>query len=112
MQSHITDAQLASALSLRDLSDPAAGPHAMQLLLSAITSRLEVVWGVPVREYRASPIVSVAENYELLGYAADAPAREARYTRYLDDARLLRTHTSAMVPQALRTLVAERQEED
>jgi len=75
MQTSITDTQLASALAVRDLSDPAAGPHAMQLLLSAITDRLEAAWGKPVRMSRASPIVTVAEDYELLGYAGDAPAQ-------------------------------------
>ena len=43
-------------------------------------------------------------NYEVLGYPAGAPAREARYTRYVDDRRLLRTHMTAMVPEALRRL--------
>jgi phenylalanyl-tRNA synthetase alpha chain len=112
MQTPVTDTQCASALAVRDLSDPAAGPHAMQLALSAITSRLEAAWGTPVRTYRAGPIVTVAENYELLGYGADAPARESRYTRYLDGSRLLRTHTSAMIPQALRTLVAAGDDDD
>ncbi|HEY3765331.1 MAG TPA: hypothetical protein VGL44_09255, partial [Gaiellales bacterium] len=67
---------------------------------------VESEWGCPVQTYRSSPIVTVAENYELLGYPADAPTREARYTRYLDDRRLLRSHTTAMIPQALRSLVA------
>ena len=100
----ITREQLAGALQLRDLSDPRSGPHAMQLIVAAVTAAVEAEWRCPVHTYRASPIVTVAENYELLGYPADAPAREARYTRYLDDRRLLRTHTSAMIPQALRRM--------
>ena len=56
--------------------------------------------------HRSSPVVTIADNYETLGYPADAPAREARYTRYVDDRRLLRTHMTAMVPEALRRLVA------
>lgn len=100
----ITDDQVRSALELRDLTDPSLGPHAMQLIVSDITDALEAKWHRPVHTYRASPIVTVAENYEVLGYPADAPAREARYTRYLSDGRLLRTHTSAMVPEALRRL--------
>jgi phenylalanyl-tRNA synthetase alpha chain len=100
----LTDEQLAGALRLRDLSDPASGPHAMQLIVAAVTDACKARWRCPVHMYRASPIVTVAENYEVLGYPPDAPAREARYTRYLDDGRLLRTHTSAMIPQALRRL--------
>jgi len=34
----ITPQQLDAALALRDLSDPAGGPHAMQLVPAAITS--------------------------------------------------------------------------
>src|SRR5215831_10161421 len=104
MPATITQHQLDAALGLRDLSDPAAGDHAMQLILAAITDALAARWGCPVRVHRAGPVVTVAENYEQLGYAADAPAREARYTRYLDGERLLRTHTSAMVPAALRAV--------
>jgi len=98
----LTDQQLAGALRLRDLSDPASGPHAMQLIVAAVADACKARWRCPVHMYRASPIVTVAENYEVLGYPPDARAREARYTRYLDDGRLLRTHTSAMIPQALR----------
>ena len=97
----LTDQQLAGALRLRDLSDPASGPHAMQLIVAAVADACKARWRCPVHMYRASPIVTVAENYEVLGYPPDARAREARYTRYLDDGRLLRTHTSAMIPQAL-----------
>src|SRR5438132_1287681 len=103
----ITDDQLARALALRDLSDPTSGPHAMQLVLGAITEALAGAWGCPVRTYRSSPVVTIEENYELLGYEADAPTREARYTRYVDERRLLRSHTSAMIPSALRSVAAE-----
>jgi phenylalanyl-tRNA synthetase alpha chain len=102
MHATITQEQLDTALALRDLSDQSQGSHAMQLVLAAITSALERAWGCPVVEYRASPIVTVDENYTVLGYASDATTRDARYTRYLDDMRLLRSHASAMVPAALR----------
>ena len=105
MPATITHAQLDRALAVRDLSDPASGPHAMQLIATAIAAALERAWGCSVHTHRASPLVTVLENYEQLGYPADAPAREARYTRYLDQRRLLRSHTTAMVPQALRALV-------
>jgi phenylalanyl-tRNA synthetase alpha chain len=54
--------------------------------------------------HRASPVVTIHANYEVLGYPAGAPAREARYTRYVDERRLLRTHMTAVVPEALRRL--------
>ncbi len=106
MPSTITQDQLARALALRDLTDPASGPHAMQLVVGAITDALATAWGCPVATHRADPVVTVEENYGLLGYGADAPAREARYTRYLDERRMLRSHTSAIVPGALRAAAA------
>jgi phenylalanyl-tRNA synthetase alpha chain len=112
MPSTITSDQLTRALQLRDLSDPAARPHAMQLVVDGITTALEAAWHCPVHTCRSSPIVTVEENYELLGYPADAPARESRYTRYLDDGRLLRTHTSAMIPRALRGVAGANADPD
>src|SRR3954453_10052962 len=100
----ITPQQLAAALALRDLSDPADGPHAMQLVAAAITDALTARWRCPVVVHRAGPVVAVAENYGLLGYPPDAATRDARYTRYVDDTHLLRSQTSAMVPAALRRL--------
>ena len=102
MHATITDQQLASALSLRDLSDPAQGPHAIQLLVAAIATTLESAWGCPVTVHRAPPVVTIQENYGVLGYPPDAAAREARYTRYVDGRRLLRSHATAMVPGALQ----------
>jgi len=102
MHATLTPAELARARALRDLSDPAAGPHAIQHVLAAVTASLQAAWGCPVRIHRADPLVTVDENYTLLGYPADAPARESRYTRYVDERRLLRSHASAMVPAALR----------
>jgi len=104
MHATITPSQLEAALSLRDLSDPDQGPHAMQLVLAEIVSAFERAWACPVRRYRANPVVTIAENYTLLGYPPDAAARDARYTRYTDAERLLRSHASAMVPAALRAL--------
>lgn len=94
----LTPAEVVRALTLRDLSDTAHGPHAMQLLLAEIHAALPV----PITVHRASPIVSVADNYDRLGYPPDGAARDARYTRYVCDAALLRTQTSAMVPPLLR----------
>lgn len=96
----ISKAELLRALSLRDLTDPAAGPHAMQHLLAAIYAALPA----PVHEHRASPIVSIADNYDHLGYPPDGAARDARYTRYVCATAMLRTQTSAMIPPLLRAI--------
>lgn len=98
---HLTVDQLASALKLRDLSDPAQGAHAMQLLLGAVVSALDNSWGCTVRTVRESAVVPVRENYDRLGYEPGSVTRDRRYTRYLSDTVMLRSHTSAQLPHAL-----------
>ncbi|WP_083459839.1 hypothetical protein [Jiangella muralis] len=97
---------LVDALSLRDLTDPAQGPHALQLLVTAAASALGERWDADVRLLRSRPVVAVEDNYDRLGYQRDAVSRDARYTRYVSDTTMLRSHTSAGVPPALRALAA------
>jgi phenylalanyl-tRNA synthetase alpha chain len=92
------------ALSIRDLTDPSAGTHAMQRIVDACVDGPTRAWGCEARLRRASPIVSVAANYDRLRYPEGGVARDARYTRYVADVALLRTQTSAMIPPLLREL--------
>jgi phenylalanyl-tRNA synthetase alpha chain len=97
---------LARALSIRDLTDPAQGPHAMQLLVRGAADALRSAWGCKVLVHRGSPIVDTSDNYDRLHYDPGSVARDARYTRYVSPGQVLRTHTSAMIPPLLRTLGA------
>jgi phenylalanyl-tRNA synthetase alpha chain len=94
------------SLDLRDLTDAALGPHAIQLLVKSAIEALRVAWQCPAVLYRAPPVVTIAENYDQLLYPADGASRDARHTRYVSDHALLRTHTSAMIPAALRLIAA------
>ncbi|GJF31114.1 hypothetical protein KNE206_38140 [Kitasatospora sp. NE20-6] len=107
MPAHLSTEQLARDLSVRDLTDPAAGPHALQLVLDRAVDALAERWGCEVRLYRGERTVTVEDNYDNLGYPADDVTREARYTRYVDDRNMLRSHSSALVPAALRALAAD-----
>jgi phenylalanyl-tRNA synthetase alpha chain len=98
--------ELRRALSVRDLTDPAAGPHAMQQLVASVLDALRTTWGCEVRLHRQSPVVSIADNYDRLHYPPGGVARDARYTRYVCDTALLRSQTSAMIPGLLRHLSA------
>ena len=99
MSSSLDAPGLAAALTLRDLTDPARGPHAMQRLLDDVVAAL----GVPARIRRALPIVTARDNYDRLYYPTDAVTRDARYTRWLGPGVLLRSHTSAMIPSRIST---------
>lgn len=104
---HLSARAIVDALTLRDLTDPAHGPHAMQALLDALERCLADRWSIPVRRHRAHPVVSIADNYDRLLIPADAVARDARYTRYLNDTTILRTHTSTSIPGLLPTVGSE-----
>jgi phenylalanyl-tRNA synthetase alpha chain len=106
---YLTPHALAADLAVRDLTDPAQGPHAMQLIVDAVLAavsrhRTDVNPAAELIVDRGERIVDVADNYDRLGYTADATARDARYTRYVDRRRLLRSQTSALVPPALRRI--------
>ena len=107
MTTTMTAEAIRAALTLRDLTDPTHGPHAMQLVLKEIEGALTSRWRIPVHRERAHPIVSVRDNYDRLLVPPDAVARDARYTRYLNEHAILRTHTSAVVPPALDRLSAD-----
>src|SRR5215467_7490382 len=104
---YLNPVQLQRDLDIRDLSAPAEGAHAIQILIDRAVAGLSSAWGAEVRWCRGPRIVPVADNYDRLGYAAEAITREARYTRYVDAGRVLRSHSSAMIPPALRLLAGE-----
>jgi phenylalanyl-tRNA synthetase alpha chain len=97
---------LGVALELRDLSDPADGPHAMQVLLDDVLAALTGAWHCALDVQRRRPLVSVEDNYDRLGYAVADVTRDARYSRYAAETVMLRSHTSAGVPPALRALAS------
>lgn len=98
---YLTSSDLHRALTLRDLSDPAQGQHAMQVLLGQVVSALTAVWACTTTTVRTPPVVAVRDNYDRLGFDAADVTRDARYTRYLSPTSMLRSHTSADIPHTL-----------
>ena len=107
MPPYLTTEQLTRDLALRDLTDPAAGPHAIQSLIGLGADALVAAWACPPRPSPGPRIVPIADNYDNLGFTAGAASRDTRYTRYVDAERMLRSHSSAMVPPALRALATD-----
>ena len=103
----LNPAQLQRDLGVRDLSDPTEGPHAIQIPIGRAVEEFCRAWNCEVRWCRGPRIVPVADNYDRLGYVADAITRDARYTRYVDAGHMLRSHASAMIPPALRRLTRQ-----
>ena len=107
MKTYLSLPELNSALAVRDLSDPAAGPHALQLLLADVAAGLKRLWDIPATTHRHSPLVATADNYDRLGYSPDDVTRDSRYSRHVSPTVMLRSHTSAGVPALLDTLRSE-----
>ncbi len=105
--SYLNPPQLQRDLGLRDLSDADEGPHAIQILINRAVAALRRAWRTEVRWSRGPRIVPVADNYDQLGYPAEAITREARYARYVDCISMLRSHSTSMIPPALRRLARE-----
>jgi phenylalanyl-tRNA synthetase alpha chain len=102
---------LTDDLALRDLTDPYAGPHALQRMTSAILAAVTARWPLGLVLDRGDRTVEIADNYDRLGYTPDARARDARHTRYVSATRMLRSQTSALIPPVLRRLAADGRHE-
>jgi phenylalanyl-tRNA synthetase alpha chain len=76
------------------------------MLVDIAAEALTEAWGCVQRRSPGPRVVAIADNYDNLGFSADAASRDSRYSRYVDDQRMLRSHASAMIPPALRALAA------
>ena len=108
MKNYLSLTELNSALALRDLTDPAAGAHAMQLMLADVVSALERLWNIPSETHRLNPLVATADNYDRLGYSPADVTRDSRYSRHVSPTVMLRSHTSAGIPALLDSLRGEQ----
>ena len=72
--------------------------------MELIKERLGGAWATDLQVHRLDPLTTVRSNYDLLYYPQDNPSRSRRYTRYVTEEILLRTHTSAMIPRLLPRL--------
>lgn len=63
---------------------------------------------LPADVVRDSPIVKIKDNYDRLYYEQDAITRSARYSHYVDEDHILRTHTTASIPGLLSATTSDR----
>jgi len=81
--------------------------HAINLAVELIKERLTAAWATDLRVHRLPPLTTVRYNYDMLYYPEDNASRSPRYSRYVTEDTLLRTHTSAMIPQLLPSVEAD-----
>ncbi|MER3492669.1 MAG: hypothetical protein C4323_10240 [Mastigocladus sp. ERB_26_2] len=90
------------------MTNPANGIHAINLIVYKIAEALYKSGYPEPTIWRSSPITTVADNFDKLYFPSDSLSRSPKYTRYLDDGRLLRTHTTAIMPELLSHLQGEQ----
>jgi len=102
MQCESNEERIGRALAIKDLTDPENGVHAINLVVKAIAEFFETKKGWPKPDIRRSgPISSVANNFDRLYFPHDNPSRLPRYTRYINEEKILRTHTTAIIPDII-----------
>jgi phenylalanyl-tRNA synthetase alpha chain len=89
------------------LTSPVNGIHAINLIVYTIADALQVSGYPEPTIWRSHPITTVANNFDKLYFPPDSLSRSPKYTRYLSDGRLLRTHTTAIIPDLLPRLRGE-----
>jgi phenylalanyl-tRNA synthetase alpha chain len=99
-------------LAVQDLTQ-AAEPHAVKLLYQKIEDYMRMAHpNSEVIVYRQKPIVAIEDNYDKLLIGKDNISRSSTYTHYADKSHILRTHTSAHMPQILEDLAKREDWED
>ncbi len=82
--------------------------HAITLLYQKIEDYMRAAHPKSkVIVYRQEPVVAVEDNYDKLLIGKDNISRSSTYTHYVDSDRILRTHTSAHMPQILENLAKQ-----
>lgn len=75
--------------------------HAVSLIIEIIKTSLEEHYGIPVEIERGNKIVSLEENYYILGYDRNEVTLSERYTKYVSDTHILRTQMTSAIPMLL-----------
>lgn len=108
----ITKSQLAAYLAVPDLTI-GEQEHAIKSLYQKIEQRIrELHPDSEILVHRASPIVSVVDNYDNLLIAKDNISRSSTYTHYVDQEHILLTHDTAHIPGILRDLAKRNDWDD
>jgi phenylalanyl-tRNA synthetase alpha chain len=80
----------------------------MNILMTNLTAAIEQWSGLSAEIFRRPPVVPITDNYDRLFYESDAIARSVRYSHYVDDEHMLRTHTTAGIPALLAETESDR----
>ena len=98
---YLTKEELLESLSVLDLSDEKNGIHAINIIMNDILNKLQNTFNLNPIVIRNSPIVSIEKNYDKLYYPNDTITKSTRYTKYVDEYNVLRTHVTSGIIDVL-----------
>lgn len=91
------------SLAVKDLTAEHS-KHAVNLIKEGVTAELLEQNFPNVTALRGDPVVSVADNFDRLGYEANAIGRSSIRTRYIDENHILRTQLASLMPARLEKM--------
>ena len=100
----LSQTELQNQLAITDLTNQ---NHAIALMAN------EIINGLITRNYpipsslKGNPIVSLEENYALLGYSENEATLGEDHTRWVSENTLLRTQTTALIPNWIKKAANE-----
>ena len=98
---YLTKEDLNTLLNKRDLTQES--DHCISLIENDIKDTLNKHYGIIPKMHRGNAIVSMEDNYASLGYNANEVTLGARYTKYLSEDTMLRTHMTSTIPPLLKS---------
>ena len=98
---YLTKEQIDNLLNKRDLTQESE--HCISLIENEIKDTLNKHYGIVPEIHRGNKIVSTEDNYVSLGYNLNEVTLGARYTKYIDENTMLRTHMTSTIPQLLKS---------
>lgn len=101
MKKYLSESELQKSLGILDLTNNPN--HAISLLVAKIQKALELKYQVPAQVERGSPVVLKVDNYDHLGYPDTEVTLSSRYTRYVDEEKMLRTQMTSVIPGVLKS---------
>lgn len=97
-------------LSIPDLTDPANGTHAINLVIEKLQKSFRANYP-PVQIRTSNRISNVIDEFDSLHIPLDSPQRSSEYVRYIDEFNLLRSHTTPLIPKILKEVKEKRPED-
>jgi phenylalanyl-tRNA synthetase alpha chain len=98
---YLTKEDLNTLLNKRDLTQESN--HCISLIENDIKDTLNKHYCIIPEMHRGNAIVSTEDNYASLGYNSNEVTLGARYTKYLSEDTMLRTHMTSTIPPLLKS---------